>query len=173
VSISNSDNNNKNSIPTLNLSQSTSEDIDFLQEKMMLLHHFETQDGDNNLQVNLDFADKIRSWLALEVENPASLLFNIYANQQRIGFAFLKILDNQNDFTIYQSYGLLQSIWIDEAYQNKSYGRQTVEFIETIFKEQKIPYYEVNYAASNLVAEKFWQSCGMVASAVTARKFLT
>ncbi|WP_185964404.1 GNAT family N-acetyltransferase [Aliikangiella marina] len=158
--------------PELAFSQATREDLDYLTQKTIQLHQFESANGKAELQVNDKFEDNIRHWLSLELANDSSLIFTVSDNQQRIGFAFLKILPNPNNFTEYRSFGLIQTIWVDDEFRQKKAGASIVSFIESIFKEQQVSYYEVNYSAQNELAGKFWESCGLVPTSITARKFL-
>jgi len=170
--------NSNNDKTPIQLNLASAKDINFLTEKTLLLHGFESRDDEVGLTTGDDFEEQVRSWLSLELEAPSSLLFMVETDAVKtktipIGFAFIKILDSQNNFTTHKSFGLLQSLWIEPEFQNRSYGRQTVDFIEAIFKEQNIPYYEVNYSATNIKAENFWNNCGLTPCAVTARKFLS
>ena len=153
--------------------QASHEDIPYLTEKTLALHEFETQDSHNPLLTSDNFNIEVSDWLKLELSNPSSLLLIISRNESPIGFAFIKILPMQNNFTHYEKFGLIQSIFIDSGFRNKSYGKEVVSFIESIFKEQNIPYYEVNFESSNKIAHEFWSKCGLQPSSITARKFLT
>jgi ribosomal protein S18 acetylase RimI-like enzyme len=157
---------------TLEFKQADTTDLDFLTKKTLALHHFEMEGGKNNLEIKGDVDRQIKQWLTLELEIPSSLIFVLTIESKPIGFAFLKVQPSNNNFTEYDSYGLIQSIWIDEEYQKQSFGKQTVKLIESIFREQDIPYYEVNYSNSNHAAKSFWESCGLEEASTTARKFL-
>jgi len=147
--------------------------LDYLTQATIQLHLFESENDSAKLQVNDDFSEKVREWIKLEIDNPASLIFIIHDASTTLGFAFLKILPSQNEFTQYQSFGLIQSIWIEPEFRKQDLGRKTVDLIESIFIEQAIPYYEVNYSTMNQSAKTFWEKCGMTSVAVTARKFLS
>lgn len=161
-----------NSPSSLSFIQAGTTDLDYITEKTLALHHFETDGGENILSVTDNFEKNIKQWLSLELEQTSSLIFIITLEQKPIGFAFLKVIPSNNNFTQYQSHGLIQSVWIDEQYQKNNYGTQTVSLIESIFNEQNIPYYEVNYARANTSAKAFWEACGMIETSATARKFL-
>lgn len=158
---------------SLNFVQAEINDLNFITQKTLALHAFESQDKNLDLPVNENFEPEVKNWLSLELSNPSSLIFTIQYQGKNIGFAFLKILPSPNDFTEYSSFGLIQSLWIDEDYRKNSLGKKVVAFIESILKEQKISYYEVNYSAKNKVAENFWGNCGLAPTSVTARKFLS
>lgn len=157
----------------LSFEQASAKDLNYLVQKTLELHNFEIQDSNIALSVNNNFKEEIETWLAAELELQGSLIFLFYLEDNCIGFAFIKLLPSPNRFTDYSSYGLIQSIWIDEPHRNEKLGRQVVDFIESIFKEQQTPYYEVSYEKSNKTAESFWQKCGLAPASVTARKFLT
>jgi len=110
--------------------------------------------------------------MKLELLNSGSLIFLLLLNDQIVGFAFLKISDIPNEFTEHSRYGILQSIWIDKPYRKLALGKQTVSFVESIFREEGISYYEVNYTSTNRIACEFWSSCGLKETSITARKFL-
>lgn len=159
--------------PSLEFEQATINDLSFLTRKTIELHNFETEFSKTSLQTNGNFESEINHWIKEEIDSPNSLIFILKLNSINIGFAFIKILLMPNNFTNHSSYGLIQSIWIDEKHRKENLGFQAVALIESIFKEQGIAYYEVNYESSNTVAEKFWKKCGLIPSSITARKFLT
>ena len=156
----------------VSFTQATIDDLNYVTEKTLLLHEFETHNQPAKLQTNQQFESQIKEWMKLELLNPSSLIFLLHLNDKIVGFAFLKISDIPNEFTEHVRYGVLQSIWVDEAYRKLALGRQTVSFVESIFREQGIQYYEVNYTSTNQVACEFWDSCGLKETSVTARKFL-
>lgn len=153
-------------------SQATIGDLSYISEKMLALHHFESADQPAALEVNANFKSQLTDWITIELNTPSSLIFLIWYEEHCIGFAFMKIMNNPNAFTLYKNYGCLQSLWIDQEYREHNFGKQTVCFVESIFREQNISYYDVNYTSSNETARRFWQSCGLEETAITARKFL-
>jgi len=159
--------------PTIEFEQSTEKDLKFLTEKTIALHYFETEKSRAVVDISPSFENEISNWIKEELKSPSSLIFNLVLNGKKIGFAFIKILGIPNKFTNHNSFGLIQSIWIDEDCRDKHLGKQAVRLIESVFKEQGLAYYEVNYEASNKVAEAFWKKCGLTPSSVTARKFLS
>ena len=156
----------------VSFTQATIDDLDYVTRTTLLLHEFETHKQPAKLQTNQQFELQIKEWMKLELLNPSSLIFLLHMSNKIVGFAFLKISDIPNEFTEYARYGVLQSIWIDEAYRKLALGKQTVSFVESIFREQGIQYYEVNYTSSNQVAGDFWRTCGLTETSITARKFL-
>ena len=156
----------------LTFEQATVGEIDFIVAKTIALHQFETANNPENLEISDLFEEKIHHWISIELTNSASLIFIIKVNNEPIGFAFLKVQLNQTGFTNYPAHGLIQSIWIDPEYRLNKIGRKIILFIESIFKEQNIPYYEVSFSATNQTAEKFWLNCGLKISSKSARKFL-
>ena len=157
----------------LSFYQASNNDIPYLTKQTLSLHEYETQHSDNALATSDNFNQEVTQWLKLELANPASLILIISKEDKPIGFAFIKILPMQNNFTTYEKFGLIQSIFIDAEFRKNAYGREVVNFIESVFKEQQVPYYEVNFEASNKTANDFWKKCGLQASSITARKFLT
>jgi len=156
----------------VSFTQATIKDLDYVTQKTLLLHEFETHEQPAKLQTNEQFESHVKEWMKLELLNPGSLIFLLHLNAQVVGFAFLKISDIPNEFTEHARYGILQSIWIDESYRKFSLGKETVSFVESVFREEGIQYYEVNYTSTNRVACEFWTSCGLKETSVTARKFL-
>ncbi|WP_196137296.1 GNAT family N-acetyltransferase [Aliikangiella sp. G2MR2-5] len=157
---------------TISFEQANAKDLPFLTASSLALQEFESKDEDLPLSLNKNFEKEIYAWLSEEINNPSSLLFLINSENRDIGFAFIKILSSPNSFTEYKSFGLIQSIWIEPEYRKKNIGKQVVALAEEIFKEQNIPYYEVNFTATNKTAEDFWKQCGLRVTSKTARKFL-
>lgn len=160
------------SAPSLEFEQATQKDLPFLTKKTIELHQFETEHSTASLKTSENFESEINGWISEELKSPNSLIFILKVDSKKIGFAFIKILLMPNKFTNHNSYGLIQSIWIDKDYRKENLGFQAVALIESIFKEQGIAYYEVNFESTNKVAANFWSKCGLVSSSVTARKFL-
>jgi predicted acetyltransferase len=156
----------------ISFEQALESDINYITDKTLQLHLFETQQQDNNLKVNERFETCISAWLSAELSQANSLLFIIFVDKNKIGFAFIKILPSQNDFTDHSIYGLIQSIWVEPEYRNNSYGEQVIKLIESIFEQQQVGYYEVSYTMGNQTARNFWSKCGLVETSITARKFL-
>ncbi len=159
-------------IATPQFSEAHLEDLDYIVDKTIELHEFETKNSHKPIETNENFRTEILQWIKAEILNPDSLAFIIKLEENKIGFALIKLLATPNNFTTDSAYGLIQSIWIDEAHRKHNVGCQVVTFIESIFKEQGINYYEVSFEATNKVAQKFWEKCGLIAYAITARKFL-
>ena len=153
-------------------SEAQLEDLDYIVDKTIELHEFETQSSQSSLTINQNFRTEITQWIKTEILNGDSLVFTIKMKEEKIGFALIKLLPTPNNFTNDSAYGLIQSIWIDEAHRKHNIGCRVVAFIESIFKEQGISYYEVSFEATNKVAQGFWEKCGLVAYSITARKFL-
>ena len=156
----------------ISFTQATVNDLDYITQKTLLLHEYETHAQAAKLQTKKNLTSKIKEWMELELSSPASLIFLLQVDENKVGFAFLKISDIPNDFTEYARYGILQSIWIDDDYRKLALGKQTVSFVESIFREEGIRYYEVSYTSTNQTARDFWRSCGLKETSITARKFL-
>ncbi|PWK49179.1 GNAT family N-acetyltransferase [Pleionea mediterranea] len=156
----------------LEFRQATINDLDYLTDRTYQLHQFETKDSLTTPTVKQDFKRHLKDWLSLELNLPESILFLSYLDSTAVGFAHIKVVPVNNNFTDITHYGLVQSLWLEETCRKKSFGKQTVQFIEQLFKEQRLPYYDVEYAANNKVAEKFWDSVGLIPTSVTCRKQL-
>lgn len=148
------------------------ENLEYLVEKTLALHHFETQDVKTNQLLSDDFEQQIKDWLKSELELNNTLIFLVYEQEQTIGFAHIKVLPSPNKFTRFDTYGYIQSLWLEPEFRGKSLGKQIVSFIESVFKEQQAGYYEVNTSASNQLAQDFWKGVEMEAHSVSFRKFL-
>ncbi len=150
----------------------TSVDLKYLTKKTRNLHEFETIKDKTYLEVTEQFEDEISQWLKSELEQPNSVIFLIKIKQKTIGFAHIKILANPNRFTIYHKYGYIQSLWIDEEYRKNKYASLVINFIEDIFREEQVEYYELSHASNNSVANRFWEKMNVDRFSIHRRKFL-
>lgn len=148
------------------------ENLEYLVAKTLALHHFETQDAKTNQYLSDDFEQQIKDWLKSELELNNTLVFLIFQQEQTIGFAHIKVLPSPNKFTQFNTYGYIQSLWLEPECRGKSLGKPIVSFIESVFKEQQVGYYEVNTSANNQLAQGFWKSIGMEAHSMSYRKML-
>ncbi len=146
--------------------------LDYIAEKTIALHHFETASSDNQKILSSDFEQHIKDWLSAELGLKNTLIFRVFLNQNLIGFAHIKVLPSPNKFTKFDTYGYIQSLWLEPEFRGKSLGEQIVVFIESVFKEQQVGYYEVNTSASNQLAQDFWKTIGMETYSINFRKML-
>ncbi len=147
-------------------------DLPYLLSKTLELHQFETQHAHQHLSLSSHFESEIEHWLKSEFELENVILFLIQFNSKNIGYAHIKILSAPNNFTQDKLYGFIQAIWIDEAHRRHNVAKTTLSFIESIFKEQHLTYYELSYSASNSLAEKFWKAQGLEPISIQCRKRL-
>ena len=144
-----------------------------LTEKTVELQRFESKHQAFQETLSGQFNQLIKSWLLQELDSGSALLFLIKIKDTTIGFAHIRINQVPNEFTKDTVMGEIQSLFIDPENRVKGIGKVAVQFIEQLFNEFNVNYYEVHYVNSNQMAAKFWESCGLSVHSISARKRLT
>ncbi|NVJ60364.1 MAG: GNAT family N-acetyltransferase [Gammaproteobacteria bacterium] len=156
----------------VNFSQATISDIEYLTNKTVELQTYESKGQSFQETLSQQFHDLIKHWLTQELSSSNALLFLIHSKKELLGFAHIRISSVPNEFTDDKIMGEVQSLFIEKKSRSKGVGKTAVEFIEKLFAEFNVDFYEVHYVSSNQSAEHFWRDCGLTVHSVSARKRL-
>jgi ribosomal protein S18 acetylase RimI-like enzyme len=89
-----------------------------------------------------------------------------------LGFALGFLQTQPNPFTPFQSHGVIQLLWVDDAWRGQGIARGLVSQLVAVFKESGAGYIEIQHIAANVPAASFWQDSGFDVCGMTRRKFL-
>jgi ribosomal protein S18 acetylase RimI-like enzyme len=136
------------------------------------LQSYEAEHGKAMLPVVNNLAPLLGNWLNDLLSNPNSLILIAEDSQGPIGFilGFLQI--QPNPFTIFQSHGIIQLVWVEERVRQQGIAAKLVEQMTTVLRESGAGYIEIQHIAANVPAVQFWQNQGYEACGVIRRKFL-
>lgn len=136
------------------------------------LQAYEAEHGKAMLQVSDNIERYLEQWLKELQHNASSLILVAELDQKPAGFILGALLMQPNPFTVYQSHGVVQLLWVDEQYRQHAIASRLLEQISAVFKELGAGYIEIQHIAANVPAVNFWQKHGFEACGVIRRKFL-
>jgi ribosomal protein S18 acetylase RimI-like enzyme len=152
--------------------QASKKDLELITRFTIQLHHHES---DNEITSHENFEVNLGKWLALEIENPNSLMLiadlkSSEASNQPIGFISATSVINDNGFLRDPIKGVIQLLWVDKKYRTRKIAYSLVKNIEACFSNLGIKYVECSYTHQNSLAENYWAKCGYKKTSITARK---
>ena len=141
----------------LHLRQASSSDLELLLKYTLELHQYE---DDGQLKSNQSFHENLLHWLTNELNNPLSLYLIAEVDKTPVGFIGATTLINDNGFLENPTKGLIQLIWIENAFRKNGIAKKLLSEIEKCFIENGIKYAEAVHTSVNPLAEKFWNQMG-------------
>jgi len=153
-----------------NFRQANVADLDLLLTKTLELHQHE----DTGLLPHAEhFESKLRSWLEHCLGDTNYLFILAYDGQTFAGFVGLTSVINDNGFLKYPLKGLIQLLWVEPEFRGLGIAGQLLRMAESCLKDIGVGFIEVNYTASNQLAQSFWQKSGYSPYATTVVKLLS
>ncbi|RHW43343.1 GNAT family N-acetyltransferase [Neobacillus notoginsengisoli] len=86
-------------------------------------------------------------------KTPNHYLFNIYKDEQTIGFVWIKVEVEKKSAFLYE-------IFILEEYRAKGFGTAVINIIEDWLKEKEINYFKLHVFGNNTGAYKLYERLG-------------
>jgi len=130
------------------------------------------RDESTSLKISEDFKSKISIWVEQIDSTPSNLIIIAEKSHQICGFIIALVEIQPNQFTQYNTHGLIQAIWVEPEQRKNGLGEALVKQALDSFAEFKIPYCDIAYHPDNKAAKQFWKKMGFNQSQTTARKFL-
>lgn len=116
----------------------------------------------------------IEEWLKKLITDENSLIIIAIEKDQKqahgliIGYLQLQ----PNEFTIFNTHGVIQLLWVVKEQRRKGLALQLLNQMEDTFKNLQIPYCEIQYSTANKEAEDFWAKSGYLVVSHNSRKML-
>lgn len=161
-------------MPEYRLRPATSADLPFLQGAILALESHERHGIEANaLRLRADFPEQIERWLTSLLDAPHALVIVAESEDEtRVGCVLGFIQQQPNPFTDYQQHGVIQAVWVEEAFRRQGIADGLVTAMESCFGELGIPYVEIQHTVGNAEASAFWQRRGYAQDTMTRRRFL-
>ncbi len=118
-----------------------------------------------------DFSTQLSNWLKDLIAAPHANIPIAYQDQRAIGFSLALLVQANNPFTIYPFHGVIQLLWVDEAYRRMGAATRLVEVQEQFLRGLQVPFIEIQYSDGNPHGEKFWSKMGYQGALHALRKF--
>lgn len=106
---------------------------------------------------------QLNNLLPKGIETSNHHLFNIYGDQQLIGFIWLKIEEEKKSAFLYE-------IYIFEKYRGKGFGRETMKYVEDFLLQKEIYYFKLHVFGSNTGARKLYEELGFEIAGINMLK---
>lgn len=152
--------------------QATPADQPHLLRWTMALQAYETTHGKAMLTVSENIEQHIAQWLIDLQKNSNTLILIAEADGVPVGFILGLWQAQPNLFTIYQSHGCVQLIWVDDDYRQHGVAAQLLNQMTAVLKELGAGYIEIQHIAAHIPAVHFWQKQGYEPCGIIRRKFL-
>ncbi len=157
---------------TIAIRQATANDHTQLLQWTLALQAYEAEHGKAMLPVVDNIAALLGNWITDLLNNANALILIAEDNQKPIGFILGLLQIQPNPFTIFQSHGVIQLVWVDERARQQGIAAQLVEQMTKVLRESGAGYIEIQHIAANVPAVQFWQNQGYEACGVIRRKFI-
>jgi len=157
---------------TITIEKATLDDLDAIHQWSLALEALEQMSTTAiPLSLHQDFPERVRDWLQDLLANDRALFLIAREDTTPIGFILGYIIQQANNFTVYENHGVIQILWVDDSHRRCGIAKELVAQMEQCFANTGVPYCEIQYAHGNQAAEKFWQSQHYLDATVTGRKF--
>lgn len=98
-------------------------------------------------------------------ETPNHYLFNIYKDDHKIGFVWLKVEIEKKSAFLYE-------IYIFEEHRAKGFGTEVMNHIEEWLKQKEVQYFKLNVFGNNAGARRLYEALGFGIAGVNMLKLI-
>ena len=158
---------------TYSFREATLDDLPIILGWTESLMEHEALDTLFELELSSDISSQLKTWVRnlISDENTLIIIAIDDSSNAPVGVIIGYLQQQPNAFTIYESHGVIQMVWVDVHRRQQGLAAKLVQSMEETFINLSIPYCEIQYSQSNKEAESFWHKVGFHVVSHTSRKF--